>query len=585
MNNNVSTATLRNWNKLNTNTENRLTTRANKCMSKKRFVPVEYFSDKSNVKIIQDNIEILSGYEYKVEDVVYSIAVYLLEKKNILSKKHIKKVLSDYSFDFIPQINQIEWPDNERDLLGIVYQSLQFEGSKNKKGSYYTPETVARNMVKDIDFSKGQKFLDPCCGSGAFLLILDNALPEQIFGIDNDPIAVFISKINLLLKYSESEFIPNIECFDYLEKQNLFNLNSKIYYEQFDYIITNPPWGAVSCENNDIQQITSNESFSCFFVKSFYQLKKSGIIRFLFPESVLNVKTHKDLRNFMLNNCCIDSFTIYDDKFTGVTTKYIDISCSKNEPLQKAKLYINGQESEIVTSDFYKTENHVFNFLNTEDMDIVQQVKDMGKYNLSNSTWALGIVTGDNKKKLFPDFKNELEAIYTGKEIMPYLLKEAKKYILYDRSQLQQVAKEEYYRAEEKLVYKFISNRLTFAYDNKKRLFLNSANILIPDIPGMSIKTVMAFLNSELYQFLYIKMFGEVKILKGNLMELPFPEISPEQDFIISDIVDDVLSGKNRINDLQQQIYNIFNIKEKEVEHIRRTLYGTADKNIKDANQ
>ncbi|MGN1458356.1 MAG: TaqI-like C-terminal specificity domain-containing protein [Acutalibacteraceae bacterium] len=584
MNNNVSTATIRNWNKLNTNIENRLTTRANKCMSKKRFVPVEYFSDKSNVKIIQDAIEVLSKYE--VGDIVYSIAVYLLAKKNILNKTHVEKVLSDYSFNFIPQINETKWPDNERDLLGVVYQSLQSEGSKNKKGSYYTPEIVARNMVKDIDFSKGQKFLDPCCGSGAFLLMLDNALPEQIFGIDNDPIAVFISKINLLLKYSESEFIPNIECFDYLEKQNLFNLNSKIYYEQFDYIITNPPWGAVSCENNDIQQITSKESFSCFFVKSFYQLKKHGIIRFLFPESVLNVKTHKDLRNFMLNNCCIDSLTVYDDKFTGVTTKYIDISCSKNEQLQKkAKLYINGQVNEIVTSDFYKTENLVFNFLNNEDMKIVQQVKDMGKYNLSNSTWALGIVTGDNKKKLFSDFKSGFEAIYTGKEIMPYLLKEAKKYILYDRSQLQQVAKEEYYRAEEKLVYKFISNKLTFAYDNKKRLFLNSANILIPNIPGMSIKTVMAFLNSELYQFLYIKMFGEVKILKGNLMEMPFPEISPEQDFIISDIVDDVLSGKNRINDLQQQIYYIFNIKEKEVEHIRRILYGTADKNIKDPNQ
>lgn len=583
MNNNVSTATIRNWNKLNTNIENRLTTRANKCMSKKRFVPVEYFSDKSNVKIIQDAIEVLSKYE--VGDIVYSIAVYLLAKKNILNKTHVEKVLSDYSFNFIPQINETEWPDNERDLLGIVYQSLQSEGSKNKKGSYYTPEIVARNMVKDIDFSKGQKFLDPCCGSGAFLLVLDNALPEQIFGIDNDPIAVFISKINLLLKYSESEFIPNIECFDYLEKQNLFNLNSKIYYEQFDYIITNPPWGAVSCENNDIQQITSKESFSCFFVKSFYQLKKHGIIRFLLPESVLNVKTHKDLRNFMLNNCCIDSFTVYDDKFTGVTTKYIDISCSKNKPLQKAKLYINGQVNEIVTSDFYKTENLVFNFLNNEDMKIVQQVKDMEKYNLSNSTWALGIVTGDNKKKLFSDFKSGFEAIYTGKEITPYLLKEAKKYILYDRSQLQQVAKEEYYRAGEKLVYKFISNKLTFAYDNKKRLFLNSANILIPNIPGMSIKTVMAFLNSELYQFLYIKMFGEVKILKGNLMEMPFPEISPEQNFIISDIVDDVLSGKNRINDLQQQIYSIFNIKEKEVEHIRRTLYGTADKNIKDPNQ
>ncbi|MBQ9129039.1 MAG: hypothetical protein IJY15_14940, partial [Thermoguttaceae bacterium] len=93
------------------------------------------------------------------------------------------------------------------------------------------------------------------------------------------------------------------------------------------------------------------------------------------------------------------------------------------------------------------------------------------------------------------------EAIYTGEEVEPFRLKPPRFYLRYDRSRLQQVAKEEIYRAPEKLIYRFVSQRLTFAYDASQRLTLNSANALIPRIPGASAKTVAALLNSELFQF------------------------------------------------------------------------------------
>ena len=125
------------------------------------------------------------------------------------------------------------------------------------------------------------------------------------------------------------------------------------------------------------------------------------------------------------------------------------------------------------------------------------------------------------------------------------------------------------------MVYKFISNKLVFAYDDKQRLFLNSANILIPKIPGMNIKTVMALLNSDLFSFLYQKMFGEVKILKGNLLQLPFPEISTEQDSRISALVDSIMSGcADDVELLQSEIYSLFNLSNEQIKHIRSVLYG-----------
>ncbi len=100
-------------------------------------------------------------------------------------------------------------------------------------------------------------------------------------------------------------------------------------------------------------------------------------------------------------------------------------------------------------------------------------------------------------------------------------MKPATKYLRYDRNALQQVAPDAIYRAPEKLVYKFISDKLVFAYDASGSLFLNSANILVPAIPSMSAKAVMAFLNSTLFQFVYAKLFGKVRTRKENLIELP----------------------------------------------------------------
>ena len=59
----------------------------------------------------------------------------------------------------------------------------------------------------------------------------------------------------------------------------------------------------------------------------------------------------------------------------------------------------------------------------------------------------------------------------------------------------------------------------------------------------MSVKTVLAFLNSELYQYMYIVLFSEIKVLKGNLIELPFPQISSKMDKILTGLIQDIIDG------------------------------------------
>ena len=569
----ISEATSRNWKRLHSDGNGRLMSRANKQLSTKTIIPIEYFSNKDNVVDIQRFVNYCKERNYKVEDVIYYVGVRLLKEAGIFEKPHVAAVLDSVKHSESLELSECsELSDslnlpllltNEHDLLGLLYQCFLLEGEKNRKGSYYTPFEVARNMTKGLDFSKGQTFFDPCCGSGAFLMALDGASPEQIFGCDNDTIAVVIAKINLLLKYKSEIFEPQIYRCDYLKQH--FNICCT-------YIISNPPWGAMLFDDKN-NPIRTKESFSFFFEKAFNQLDDGGIIRFLLPESVLNVKTHCNFRKFLLENTDIQSVTKYPGTFSGVQTKYIDIQCNRHfDRSETESSEVEKSSSNVITVKdfstplccarndvskqcFYLTKNLNFNLLSDSDLKKVNKILAKKKYTLKDSVWALGVVTGDNKNKVKSKRSRGMEPIYTGKEIEAYTLKRPCKFIKYERSDFQQVAKDEIYRADEKLVYKFISKNLVFAYDNSKSLFLNSANILIPRIPGMSIRTVLAFLNSELFKFLYKSLFGEIKILKGNLMELPFPEITPEMDKKLTNLVDEVLKGnKEAIKEIDEVI-------------------------------
>lgn len=567
----ISSSTVKNWERLGTSDSSKLTKRANKVRSKKRIIPLEYITIKSNIPVIESIVNkiIYCGLDYKSS--IYTLCLKQLELNGILHNSNVQQVLAEYSaLGIVPELKHCELPTNEFDVIGSIYQSLLLEGDKNSMGSYYTPKKVASNMTENLDFKAGQTFLDPCCGSGAFLLSLNCEDPSLLYGIDNDPIAVMIAKTNILCKYCKLDFIPSIYCFNFLESNSLFN-HAAISDKTFDYICTNPPWGAVTNESEKLNEITSGETFSYFFVTSFNKLSPGGIVRFLFPESILNVKAHKDIRLFMLENCSLKAITFYKESFSGVVTSYVDILASNTTPVEVLNVTKDGETFGISIDCFRKTDNLVFNILTNVDISIIEKIKNTSPYNLSQSIWALGIVTGNNKEKLSDSPIQGMEPIFTGKEITPYVLKPAKKYVFYDRSQFQQVAKDEIYRSPEKLVYKFISNRLVFAYDDHGSLFLNSANILIPSIPGMSVKTIMAFLNSDLYSFLYRKLFGEIKILKGNLLELPFPNIPAETNANIEQIIDQFIVSQedSLICKLQKIIYDIFHLTEDEIEYIR----------------
>jgi len=554
----ISGATRRNWSRLGVfETGAKLTKRANKTNSRKIVFPAEYAVNRESTVIAEKIAQIYNTGGYDVNDVMYSLAVSYLNTVG-LKNKNTKRFTEEYAdYNLIPEFSAFSLPKNEADILGFVYQSLLTEGERNKQGLYYTPMRIVKSIVGGLGFNGGESFFDPCCGSGIFFLGIDNAEPSRLYGIDVDKTAVMLCKANLIVKYRDSDVYPNIFCADYLED---FKIDGG---KKFDYICTNPPWGASA---------NKRESFACFTEKALHDLKPNGALNFLLPESVLNVKVHGDLRELLLKNYSIDEINVFPNVFSGVTTGFVSMRISNRKSKGKIKFINAGSKSDIDVQLPLKAPNFVIGRISDADRAVLERVDSVGEFTLSKSRFALGIVTGNNAEKLLDAPSDKSEPIYTGKEIRAYKLLSAKKHIEYIRERFQQVAPDEIYRAKEKLVYKFISDKLVFAYDDTRSLFLNSANILIPQVPLLSIKSVMLFLNSELFQFVHKKKFGEIKVLKGNLCELMFPRLSAELDAQCREIADGIISGKSGIDTAQDFVYGFYNISDAQKTYIKEVL-------------
>ncbi len=98
------------------------------------------------------------------------------------------------------------------DIFRVIYQQMVSPSTRHALGEFYTPPRLCQLMV-DETYKLGVRVLDPACGSGTFLveiiknirragLEIDNQLNaiKKLYGFDINPIAVAVSKANILLQ-------------------------------------------------------------------------------------------------------------------------------------------------------------------------------------------------------------------------------------------------------------------------------------------------------------------------------------------------------------------------------------------------
>ncbi len=582
----------------------RLTKRANKRSSSNTFIPEEYADNENVIGFANTVADLYRTSLPNQKSVLLAVVLNLLQRKELITIKKdfdgieaknpiVQKEVAwwvdnrDKKIDFADysELIGIELP-NVSDILGLVYQSILAEGNKAQAGSYYTPKAIVDEIVKEY-VRPNSLVLDPCCGTGQFLLSASDTVvnPSDVWGFDIDETAVRLARINLLAKFPKKNFYPNIYQKNTLLEVGTNSLFSQNDIPKFDVVITNPPWGVHFTQSETAQlqsiftNIKSNEAFSYFIAQGLSLLEKNGVLSYILPEAILNVKTHADVRATLLDTTNIKKVKLLGRSFKNVFTPVIRLDAIKTTPTKDNAILVESETSshKVSQTRLSNNQNYLFDVsTDTKDQSIIDKVYSREYITLKDQAdWALGIVTGDNKKYILPKKEKNTEPILTGKDVKKFVFSEPKNFVEFAIDKFQQVAPEGKYRSPEKLIYKFISKDLVFSYDNRQTLTINSANILIPKIKEYPTKTILALFNSSLYQFVYQKRFNSIKVLRGNLEQLPLPKLTASEHGQINQSVELLLNksldGPERKTEyirLDNLIMDLFQLTEPEKNYI-----------------
>lgn len=553
----------------------RLQSRANRSYQNSSDVIFLGIKDKKRKELLLNLIETFKKSTLSIQEATACLGKQLLINNDLYAENSeiFSKIKEIYNGINIFQSFNIE--NKNDDILGAFYQSVQSISCKSKAGAFYTPAEI----LTSIKIPLNAKVLDPCCGSGSILIntLSKNHNPDNIYAFDIDEIALLICHINLILFFNNSFISPHIEKRDLIfsNEIDLFSKND----EKYDFIVTNPPWGSkLSKQQKDLLLsrypfLETTEVFSIALYNSLKKLSENGKLNFFLPESILNVASHKNIRKILLNSHRNIEIFPLGMAFKGVQSECVLLKLSE----------IMENESQIIVEKDKKYKLNIKNITspnylisyNISEIDekILNKIYSLGSERLSETTkFALGIVTGNNKKYLHEKKINDDEPVFRGKDILPYMLKSPETFIKFTPDVFQQVAPITMYRAK-KIVYKFISDKIVCAL-NDGNLVLNSANIIISyDYP---MEILVCLFNSPVYTFIYQKKFNSKKVLKQHFQDFPLPILNYDLSRKFNEVYSGILNNTKKQEDADKIICSYFEISKKEYDYIKESVYGNS---------
>lgn len=136
-----------------------------------------------------------------------------------------------------------------QDLLNLFFTTFNKYVGKADKNQAFTPDHIVEFMCKVIGINKHSRVLDPCCGSGSFLVrALTDALDDcdtkeeqeevkksHIYGIEYEETAFGLATTNMLIHGDGNSNIIQDSC---------FNRYQWIKDAHIDRVLMNPPYNA-----------------------------------------------------------------------------------------------------------------------------------------------------------------------------------------------------------------------------------------------------------------------------------------------------------------------------------------------------
>ena len=235
-----------------------------------------------------------------------------------------------------------------QDIIGVFFENfLRYSNDKKDLGIVFTPRHIVRFMCEIIDLESNDKILDPCCGTGGFLVTafskmrnmieqessgnileqnkrLEDLKNNSIFGIESETSGEIaaLAVVNMIIRGDGKSNIIQGSCFD---------AHPGIKDNFFDKILLNPPY---SQKKNNNMGRSEEEFLDCSLAK----LKKGGKLCAIIPYSVLSSGKWK---NILLKKHTIEAvFSVPIDLFYPVSMPTLIVLIKAHIPQNNAITFL-----------------------------------------------------------------------------------------------------------------------------------------------------------------------------------------------------------------------------------------------------